>query len=184
MLPQIPADQAFRVFDAVQKAARYPGRCAAFSFQAAPDGQPLATAGNQRSHMSRTAASRPRPLSPHLTVYRWPVTMAMSILHRATGIALYVGTLGVAWWLLAAATSEAQFARFSWLATSWLGRLVLFGYTWVLLHHMMGGIRHLVWDTGTGIEKENSRKASWATVAASVTLTLLVWAAVLFLGGR
>lgn len=109
--------------------------------------------------------------------------MAMSILHRATGIALYVGTLGVAWWLLAAATSEAQFAHVAWAAGSWLGRLVLFGYTWVLLHHMMGGIRHLVWDTGTGLERENSRKVAWATLAASTALTVLVWAAVLLLKG-
>lgn len=144
--------------------------------------QPAPAGKNQRSIMSRTAASRPRPLSPHLTVYRWPVTMAMSILHRATGIALTIGTLGVAWWLLAAATSERQFGTFSWLAGSWIGRLVLFGYTWVLMHHMMGGIRHLVWDTGTGLEKENSRKIAWATLAASTALTVLVWAAVLFVG--
>lgn len=125
--------------------------------------------------MVQPAASRPRPLSPHLTAYRWPVTMAMSILHRITGGALYVGTFGVAWWLLAAATSERQFAFVSWIAQSWLGRLVLIGYTWTLLHHMMGGIRHLVWDTGTGLEKNNSRKIAWATLVASVALTVLVW---------
>lgn len=130
--------------------------------------------------MSRTAA--PRPLSPHLTVYRWPITMAMSIAHRVTGGALYVGTLGVAWWLVAAATSERQFAFASGAAQSLIGRLVLIGYTFVLLHHLMGGLRHLVWDTGTGLEKNNSRKIAWATVFASAALTVLVWAAV-FIGG-
>jgi succinate dehydrogenase / fumarate reductase, cytochrome b subunit len=130
--------------------------------------------------MSRTAASRPRPLSPHLTAYRWPITMAMSILHRITGGALYFGTLLVAWWLIAAATSERQFAFVSWAAGSWFGLLVLFGYTWVLFHHMLGGVRHLVWDTGTGLEKNNSRKIAWATLAGSASLTALVWLAVLF----
>lgn len=125
-------------------------------------------------------AARPRPLSPHLTAYRWPITMAMSIMHRITGSALYVGTLGVAAWLLAAASSESWFATFTWAAQSWLGRLVLVGYTWALLHHLCGGVRHLVWDTGHGLEKNNSRKIAWATLAASVTLTLLVWVAVLW----
>lgn len=104
--------------------------------------------------------------------------MAMSIVHRITGGALYAGTLGVAWWLIAAATSERQFAAVSWAAQSWLGRLVLIGYTWVLLHHLAGGVRHLVWDTGTGLEKNNSRKIAWATLAASLALTVLVWAGV------
>ena len=125
--------------------------------------------------MSQPAASRPRPLSPHLTAYRWPITMTMSILHRITGGALYVGTAFVACWLLAAATSERQFGFVSWAAQIWIGRLVLIAYTWTLLHHMMGGIRHLVWDTGTGLEKNNSRKIAWATLGASVALTVLVW---------
>jgi succinate dehydrogenase / fumarate reductase, cytochrome b subunit len=122
-------------------------------------------------------SSRERPLSPHLTVYRPTITMTMSIVHRITGGALYFGTLLVAWWLIAAATSERYFDFVNWLYGSWIGRLVLFGYTWVLLHHMAGGIRHLVWDTGTGLEKHTASKIAWATLACSAVLTLLVWIA-------
>jgi len=129
------------------------------------------------THARTEGASRERPLSPHLTVYRPTITMTMSIVHRITGAALYFGTLLVAWWLIAASTSERYFDFVNWLYGSWIGRLVLFGYTWVLLHHMMGGIRHLIWDTGTGLEKHTASKIAWATLAASVTLTLLVWIA-------
>lgn len=103
--------------------------------------------------------------------------MVMSIVHRITGAALYVGTLLVAWWLIAAATSESYFEFVNGLYGSWFGRLVLFGYTWALLHHMLGGLRHLVWDTGTAMGKETSTKLAWATIAGSVTLTVLVWIA-------
>ena len=127
--------------------------------------------------MTRTTATRARPLSPHLTVYRWPATMLMSILHRVTGSALYVGTLLVAWWLIAAATSERQFELANAVFGSLIGRLVLFGYTWALMHHMLGGIRHLVWDTGSGLEKRAATTIAWATLAGSVALTLLVWVA-------
>jgi len=123
------------------------------------------------------AARRERPLSPHLTAYRWPITMTMSILHRITGSALYFGTLLVAWWLIAAATSEHYFDLVNWLYGTFLGRLVLFGYSWALLHHMLGGIRHLIWDTGTAIDKDSSTRIAWATLAGSVVLTLLVWVA-------
>jgi len=103
--------------------------------------------------------------------------MTMSIVHRITGAALYFGTLLVAWWLIAAATSERYFDLVNWLYGSWIGRLVLFGYTWALLHHMAGGIRHLIWDTGMGLEKHTASKIAWATLACSTVLTLLVWIA-------
>ncbi len=103
--------------------------------------------------------------------------MLMSILHRVTGGALYVGTLLVAWWLIAAATSERQFDLANAVFGSWIGRLVLFGYTWALMHHMLGGIRHLVWDTGVGLEKRTATTIAWATLAGSIVLTLLVWVA-------
>ena len=125
--------------------------------------------------MSKATATRARPLSPHLTVYRWPITMTMSILHRITGGALYVGTLLVAWWLIAAATSETHFAFVDWLIGSWFGLVVLFGYSWALFHHMLGGVRHLIWDTGAGLEKETASKLAWATVVGSVLLTAAVW---------
>lgn len=122
-----------------------------------------------------TQAARARPLSPHLTIYRPKITMTMSIVHRITGVALYVGTLLVAWWLFAAATSERHFDFVNGLFGSWFGQLVLFGYTWALMHHMTGGIRHLIWDTGVGLEKHTASKIAWATLVASVLLTLLVW---------
>jgi succinate dehydrogenase / fumarate reductase cytochrome b subunit len=127
--------------------------------------------------MSQSPATRQRPLSPHLTVYRWPITMTMSILHRVTGGALYFGTLLVAWWLIAASISEEYFNFVSWLYGSWFGRLVLFGYTWALMHHMLGGLRHLIWDTGVGLEKHTASKIAWATVAGSIALTVLIWIA-------
>jgi succinate dehydrogenase / fumarate reductase, cytochrome b subunit len=107
--------------------------------------------------------------------------MLMSILHRITGAALYVGTLLVAWWLIAAATSESYFQFVDGIVGSWIGLLVLFGYTWALMLHLLGGVRHLIWDTGHGLEKKTSTGLAWATLAGSVVLTLAVWAAYLLL---
>ena len=123
------------------------------------------------------AGARARPLSPHLSIYRMTITMAMSIVHRITGAALYFGTLLVAAWLIAASISEPYFDLVNNIYGSWIGRLILFGYTWVLIHHMMGGLRHLVWDTGTGLEKHTSSKIAWATLVASIALTILIWIA-------
>jgi succinate dehydrogenase / fumarate reductase, cytochrome b subunit len=125
--------------------------------------------------MSRTTATRARPLSPHLQVYRLIPTMLMSIIHRITGAALYFGTLLVAAWVIAAASSPQVFEQVSAFYSSWFGRLILFGYTWALMHHMAGGVRHLIWDTGHSLEKETATKMAWATLAVSVTLTLLIW---------
>lgn len=108
--------------------------------------------------------------------------MVMSIVHRITGCALYFGTLLVAWWLIATATSEQQFDIVSMVYGSWIGLLVLLGYTWALIHHMIGGIRHLIWDTGRGLEKDTTTKMAWASLIASVLLTALVWVAVFTLG--
>ena len=137
---------------------------------------PATTFGEAMSQSPATRhPTRPRPLSPHLTVYRWPVTMTMSILHRITGGALYVGALIVVWWLMAAATSERYFTFVDGIVGSWFGLLVLFGFTWALFHHMLGGVRHLIWDTGAGLEKHNATLLAWATLAGSVLLTVLVW---------
>ena len=130
-----------------------------------------------KSPATRATARRERPLSPHLSVYRPPVTMTMSIIHRITGGALYFGTLLVAVWLMAAASSQSVFDAVNWAFGSWLGRLVLFGYTWALMHHMLGGVRHLIWDTGTGLEKQTASRIAWATLAGSIVLTLLIWIA-------
>jgi len=117
-----------------------------------------------------------RPLSPHLQVYRWSWTMAMSIFHRATGIALYLGTVLVAGWLLAMASGPAAYGRFSWFFGTPVGFLVLFGYTWVLLHHMLGGVRHLVWDFGHGMEPATRINMARFTLVGSTLLTVLIWA--------
>lgn len=131
--------------------------------------------------MSKSAAThtrpRVRPLSPHLQIYKLIPTMLMSIMHRITGGALYFGTLLVAAWLVAASTSETWFEWVAVLYGSWIGRLVLFGYTWALMHHLVGGVRHLVWDTGTGLGKETTTKIAIAMPFVSVCLTVLIWIA-------
>ncbi|MBB3145654.1 succinate dehydrogenase / fumarate reductase cytochrome b subunit [Phyllobacterium trifolii] len=127
--------------------------------------------------MSKTNLHANRPLSPHLQIYKPIPTMVMSIVHRITGSALYVGTLLVAWWLIATATSERQFDIVNMVYGSWIGLLVLLGYTWALIHHMIGGIRHLIWDTGRGLEKETTTKMAWGSLVLSVALTILVWIA-------
>ncbi len=132
--------------------------------------------------MSRSTATRQRPLSPHLSIYRWPITMTMSILHRISGAALYVGTLLVAWWLIAAATSPGHFAFVHWLITSWLGLLVLFGYTFAIFLHLLGGIRHFICDVGAGLGKQTASKLALATVIGAVALTALTWAAYFLIG--
>lgn len=116
-----------------------------------------------------------RPLSPHLQVFRPLITMVMSIAHRITGAALYFGTVLVAWWLIAAAGGPEQFAVADGFFGSLFGRLILFGYTWALVHHMLGGIRHFFWDMGTGFELPTANRMAWATIIGSVALTILIW---------
>ena len=116
-----------------------------------------------------------RPLSPHLQIYKPIPTMVMSILHRITGAALYFGTILVAWWLVAASTGAEYFEWVNWFMGTIIGRLILFGYTWALIHHMLGGLRHLMWDVGYGFEKRFSTKLAKANIIASVILTILVW---------
>lgn len=93
-----------------------------------------------------------RPLSPHLQVYRWQMSMFSSILNRITGNALIAGGLLIVWWLVAAATSERYFNFVDWIATSWIGDLVLLGSVWALWYHALAGLRHLIWDTGRGLD--------------------------------
>ncbi|MEO3997037.1 succinate dehydrogenase, cytochrome b556 subunit [Mesorhizobium sp. CAU 1732] len=125
--------------------------------------------------MSKSAATRARPLSPHLQIYKPIPTMVMSIVHRITGVGLYFGILLVAAWLLAAATSEDWFNTVSAIYGSWIGRLILFAYTWALIHHMLGGIRHLVMDTGKALGKQSSTTVATAMPFVSIGLTLLLW---------
>jgi succinate dehydrogenase / fumarate reductase, cytochrome b subunit len=124
-----------------------------------------------------------RPLSPHITIYSWQINMVMSIAHRITGTALYAGTLLLAAWLVAVASGERSFALVNGVFAHPVGRLILFGYTWALLHHMLGGVRHFIWDSGRGFHIWQVNVLSWLTIIASVTLTLLIWAAGLVLKG-
>jgi succinate dehydrogenase / fumarate reductase cytochrome b subunit len=122
--------------------------------------------------------ARSRPLSPHLTIYRWPMTMLSSITHRATGIALSAGTLLLAWWLVSVASGLEAYSIFSQAAGSLLGQLVLIGFTWSLVYHLLNGIRHLAWDLGYGFAPAKAERNSWIVIALSVILTALAfWAA-------
>lgn len=120
-------------------------------------------------------ALRERPMSPHLQIYTPLMSMVMSIVHRATGVALFFGTILLAWWLAAAAIGPEAYASFMALADSLIGRLVLFGYTWALIHHMLGGVRHFIWDTGRGFELRTIDVLAWGTLIVSITLTLVIW---------
>lgn len=125
--------------------------------------------------MASTDVRSKRPISPHLQIYKPIPTMVMSILHRITGAALYFGILILVWWLVAAASGPASYDFANAFLSSWFGKLVLFGFTWALMHHMLGGIRHLVWDTGRLLEKHVSTMLAWATLIGSVVLTVVVW---------
>ncbi|GGF52190.1 succinate dehydrogenase membrane anchor subunit [Azorhizobium oxalatiphilum] len=117
-----------------------------------------------------------RPTSPHLQIYRPLITMMMSIVHRITGCALYFGTAILVWWLLAAAASPSAYATFSTVAGSWIGRLILLGYTWALLHHALGGMRHFIWDMLHGFGPKERVLLAKLTLGGSITLTIVVWA--------
>ncbi len=116
-----------------------------------------------------------RPLSPHLQIYRPLFTMVMSIVHRITGCALYFGMVLFVWWLLATASSPHAYDVFTGIAGSWFGRLVLLGFTWALLHHALGGIRHFMWDFIIGFGAKERVLLAKATLAGSVVLTVVVW---------
>ena len=125
-----------------------------------------------------------RPLSPHLQIYTPMLTMMMSIVHRITGGALYLGALGLAWWLIAAASGPAYFDFVQAVFGSWLGQLALIFYSWALIHHLFGGIRHFIWDTGKGFELGTVELMARLSLAGSLGLTALLWGYLLiFCGG-
>ncbi len=125
--------------------------------------------------MAEAKAPVVRPLSPHLMIYRLTLSFVMSGLHRITGAFLYFGTVLVVWWLLAAAAGPGAYAWFAWAAKSWFGQFVLLGYTFTLIHHTLGGVRHLIWDMTYGFEPQQREMLALATVTGSVTLTVLLW---------
>lgn len=116
-----------------------------------------------------------RPMSPHLQVYDLPLTAKLSILHRATGAALYIGLILMVWVLAAAAGGAESWQNMHGLLSSWFGKLVLTGFTFSLYYHLCNGIRHLFWDIGKGFELIEAKKASIIVITASVVLTLLTW---------
>ena len=120
--------------------------------------------------------SAARPLSPHLQIYRPMLTMMMSIMHRITGVGLYFGIILLVWWLAAASISDGYFDLVQGFFGHWFGRLLLFGFTWALIHHALGGLRHLLWDTGRGFDLTLVEWLARANLAGSIVLTLLLWA--------
>ncbi len=122
-------------------------------------------------------STRDRPLSPHLQIYRWQWTMTLSILHRLTGIALAVGMLMLVCWLGAICTGPESFAAIQGFLASWIGRILLFGWTWALFYHLCNGLRHLAWDAGWGFALGRAAATGYAVAATSVLLTLAFWAA-------
>lgn len=134
--------------------------------------------------MADTRRTVERPLSPHLTIYRPMLTMMMSIVHRITGGALFFGTLLLCWWLLAAASGPTAYAKVQAFMGSIIGGLILFGYTWALIHHMLGGIRHLIWDTGRGFGPAEREWLVLANLVGSIGLTIMIWIiGYIFIGG-
>jgi succinate dehydrogenase / fumarate reductase cytochrome b subunit len=124
-----------------------------------------------------------RPLSPHLSIYRPMLTMLMSIAHRVSGVANAVGFLLLAWWLVAIASGPDAYAIVSDVFGSIPGQVLLFLFSWALIHHMLGGIRHLIWDTGHGLDKVSIEIFAWATIIGSTALTILLWLAGYWLKG-
>jgi succinate dehydrogenase / fumarate reductase cytochrome b subunit len=125
--------------------------------------------------MSHGKIEARRPLSPHLQIYRPMLTMMMSIAHRITGVSLAIGFGLIAWWLTALAAGPEQFDHVSRFFASIPGRGLLFLFSWALIHHMLGGIRHLIWDTGHGLDRVSIEVLAWATIIGSTSLTVLVW---------
>lgn len=118
-----------------------------------------------------------RPTAPHLQIYRWPITMGTSILHRITGVGLAIGTLLLAWWLYAVAEGPDSYAAFTDVAGHWLGQLVLFGFTLALVYHACNGVRHLLWDAGIGFKLQAANRSGIIVYVVAVVLTAIIWLA-------
>ena len=120
-------------------------------------------------------ATTKRPLSPHLQIYKWGPHMALSILHRASGVALGGGTLLLAWWLIALASGPDAYDQFQICMSSLVGKAALMGFTLALMLHLCNGIRHLFWDMGMGFDVETTARANWLVFLGTAVLTALSW---------
>ena len=116
-----------------------------------------------------------RPLSPHLSIYRWPITMTLSILHRATGVAMSLGLVVLAYWLWTVSSGSADLARFNELTSTLVGQLLLIGWSFAFFYHFANGVRHLVWDTGRGFEKHQANASAWFVLLLSIGMTAVYW---------
>jgi succinate dehydrogenase / fumarate reductase, cytochrome b subunit len=116
-----------------------------------------------------------RPVAPHLQIWRWTLPLALSIIHRMTGGALYLGTGLLVWWLVAAAIGPDQFETAQAVFSSWFGLLILFGFSWALIQHLLGGLRHLMWDTGRGLDLPTVFASGWMVAVGAAILTILLW---------
>ncbi len=121
-------------------------------------------------------AARSRPLSPHLSIWRFTLTMTMSIVHRGLGLAMYFGTLLIVVWLWAAALGDGPFGVVNAVYSSWLVQIVWFLATWALFHHMLGGIRYFIWDATRAMDPVGRETVVRVQLAASIVLTLGAWA--------
>ena len=116
-----------------------------------------------------------QPLSPHLTIYRWPISMTLSILHRITGVAMSVGFIVFVLWLEAIAYDAVSFDAVMNVLRSFVGQLMLFGWCFALFFHLANGIRHLVWDTGRLFEKSQADASAWVVLIVAVVMTAAYW---------
>ena len=121
--------------------------------------------------------SADRPISPHLQIYRWQLTSVLSILHRAAGIVLSAGAILLVWWLVAAASGPDAYDGVANFLGSWIGLLLLFGWTAALFYHLCNGIRHLVWDTGQALDLKSTYLGGWLVLGGTAVLTVVSWIA-------
>src|ERR1700756_1346029 len=134
--------------------------------------------------MAETNLRIQRPTSPHLQIYRLTMSMVMSGLHRVTGLALCAGMVMLTWWLLAAAAGQSAYMTFEGFASSWIGKLILFGFSWALLHHLPGGVPYLIWDLGYALEPAEREWLVRANLIGSIVATVLLWLILVMFGMR
>ncbi len=116
-----------------------------------------------------------RPLSPHLQIYKWQLTMTLSILHRITGAGLALGAIPLAFWLVAAWCGDAAFAQVQAFRASLIGQFMLFCWLYAFVYHLLNGLRHIAWDNLIGLDIKNAYRSGWTVVFLSVIVTLVIW---------